>query len=239
MQGRLSLYQHELISDEVNEVISHQPHWIVRRGNMIFLLILFFLLSLTWFIKYPDVVNASARLVAINPPKLITARSEGRLLKLFVANEQSVTRDQHLGYIESTAKYEQVIELQVWINKTIQSTRGDNYDVLVSDPLPNLTDLGELQSGYQSFENELLETKQILGGGYYQKKKNALAKDLQYLTDLKNNTIQQKELLEQDHQLQQKEYKAYESLAKDKVIAPLELNQYKSKLIAKDHGIIK
>jgi HlyD family secretion protein len=125
MQGRLSLYQHELISDEVNEVISHQPHWIVRRGNMIFLLILFFLLSLTWFIKYPDVVNASARLVAINPPKLITARSEGRLLKLFVANEQSVTKDQHLGYIESTAKYEQVIELQVWINKTIQSTRGE------------------------------------------------------------------------------------------------------------------
>ena len=97
------LYQHELVSDEVSEVIRHRPHWIVSSGNMILLLIILCLLSLAWFIQYPDIVNASARLVAINPPKLIVARTNGRLLKLFVANEQMVTKDQHLGYIESTA----------------------------------------------------------------------------------------------------------------------------------------
>lgn len=44
-------------------------------------------------------------------------------------------------------------------------------------------------------------------------------------------------MLESDRQLQQNEYSAYETLAKDKVIAPLELNQYKSKLIAKDQSL--
>lgn len=37
--------------------------------------------------------------------------------------------------------------------------------------------------------------------------------------------------------MQDTEYKAYQSLAKDKVIAPLELNQYKSKLIAKEQSL--
>ena len=64
-----------------------------------------------------------------------------------------------------------------------------------------------------------------------------MEKDVQYLTSLKTNTKDQKQLLEQDQQLQQKEYNAYEILAKDKVIAPLELNQYKSKLIAKNQSL--
>jgi len=237
MPNQLSLHQHELVSDEIHEVIGYKPHWIVRRGNFIFFLIILFLLSLTWFIKYPDIVNTSARLVAINPPKLITAKVEGRILKLFVVNEQTVVKDQHLGYIESAANYEQVMKLQNWINRTMNVTGENNYDVLISDPLPDLSDLGELQVNCQAFENEFSETKQILSGGYYQKKRNALQKDVQFLSILKTNTTQQKQLLEQDQQLQQKEYSAYETLAKDKVIASLELNQYKSKLITKDQSL--
>jgi multidrug efflux pump subunit AcrA (membrane-fusion protein) len=237
MPTQLRLYNQELVSDEIHEVVSYRPHWIVRKGNVFFLLIILFLLSLTWFIKYPDIVNASARLVAINPPKLITARAEGRLLKLFVANEQSVTKDQHLGYIESTANYEQVMKLKNWINQIIIATEKNKYDILISEPMPQLADLGELQVNYQSFENEFAETKQILNGGYYVKKRNALQKDVQFLITLKNNSSQQKELLERDKQLQQKEYDAYETLARDKVVAPLELNQYKSKLLAKDQGL--
>lgn len=237
MTQDINIYQHEWVSDEIHEVISYRPHWIARKGNVFFFFIILFLVLSTWFIKYPDLVNASARLVAIHPPKLITARAEGRLLKVFVSDEQIVTKFQHLGYIESTANYEQVIKLQDWINKTMVAVRENNYDFMLSNQLPDLSELGELQVTYQTFENELLETRQILNGGYYQKKSNALKKDVQYLTNLKNNIVQQKELLKQDHQLQQKEYDAYESLAKDKVIAPLELNQYKSKLIAKDQSL--
>ena len=98
----LPQYQNEILSDEVQEVISYRPHWIVRGGNGFFLLIIFLLISLTWFIKYPDIINGSAKLVALNPPKLIGSKVEGKLVKLFVRNEQDVIRDQHLGCMEST-----------------------------------------------------------------------------------------------------------------------------------------
>ena len=229
--------QKELISEEVKEIISYRPHWIVSRGNALFFIVVLFLLSLTWIVKYPDIVNASARLVAINPPKSMIAKAEGKLVKLFVANEQEVHKNQHLGYIESTSSYEQVMQLQDWISSTIQATQNNNYDGLVSSPLPDLTDLGELQANYQLFQNELAQTRHILQGGYYQKKKNALQKDVQYLAELKTISHEQKDLLTQDQQLQEKEYDAYEKLAKEKVIAPLELNQYKSKLISKDQSV--
>lgn len=228
---------HQLISDEVQEIISYRPHWFIRRGNMIFLIVLLFLLSLTWFIQYPDIVNGSARLVALNPPKLISSKAEGKLVKLFVSNEEQVQKNQHLAYIESTTDYNEVMNLKSWVEQTIAATQNSSYEILNSNPLPSFTDLGELQSGYQIFQNEWLLTKQTLASGYYQKKKNALGKDLQYLSALKSDVYVQKELLEKDQQLQQTEFEAYEKLAKEKVIAPLELNQYKSKLISKEQSL--
>jgi HlyD family secretion protein len=233
----LPQYRNELVSDEIQEVISYRPHWIIRKGNILFLFIILFLLALTWFIRYPDIINGSARLVALNPPKLITSKVEGKLLKLFVVTDQLVQKGQHLGFMESTANYYEVIRLQGWVDTIIRSTENNNYDILIRYPLPELPDLGELQTNYQSFQNELAETKQTLTSGYYEKKKLSLEKDLNYLGELKNNTLQQKQLVQQDQQMQNTEYKAYESLAKDKVIAPLELNQYKSKLIAKQQSL--
>ena len=233
----LPQYRNELLSDEVQEVISYRPHWIVRKGNSFFFIIIFSLLALTWVIKYPDVINGSAKLVALNPPKLINSKVQGKLVKLFVTNEQGVQKDQPLGYMESTALYDEVMQLRQWIEQTINKIKDNNYETIIINPLPLLIKLGDLQSGYQQFQNELILTKETLSNGYFRKKKNSLEKDLQYLSNLKNNTYEQKKLLEQDKELQNAEYKAYEQLAKEKVIAPLELNQYKSKMITKDQGL--
>ena len=230
-------YSEELISDEVQEVISYRPHWIIRKGNAFFLLILLLLLSLTWFIKYPDIVKGSARLVALNAPRLVSSKTEGKLMKLFVLNEQEVKEGRHLGYIESTAAYDEVMKLKEWIDTTINATKTNEYEILNNNPLPLFTDLGELQSGYQLFQNEFLQTRQTLASGYYQKKKNALEKDLQYLSTLKNNTYQQQKISTEEQKLLENEYTAYEKLAAEKVIAPLELNQYKSKLFAKEQSL--
>ncbi len=221
----------------VQDVISYRPHWIVRKGNTIFFLVVLLLLALTVIIKYPDIINSSARLMTLNPPKLVIAKVEGKLEKLFVANEQEVDKGMHLACIESTADYKEVMRLQNWVDQTITITQGNEYDYLLSNRFPSLTGLGELQTQYQQFQNQLEITKQTLARGYYQQKKRTLQKDLQYLATLKKNTAQQKQLQEQDQRLQQKEYEAYESLAKDKVIAPLELNQYKSKLITKEQNL--
>jgi len=47
----------QILSSEVDALLSYRPHWIVRKGNFFFLLILVLLLVLAWFVKYPDVVR--------------------------------------------------------------------------------------------------------------------------------------------------------------------------------------
>jgi hypothetical protein len=49
------------LSNEMHELISYRPYWIIRKGNAIFVLILFSLLALAWFIKYPDIVSGSVK----------------------------------------------------------------------------------------------------------------------------------------------------------------------------------
>lgn len=227
-----------LISEEVQDIISYRPHWIVRKGNTVFLLIVLLLLALTWVIQYPDKIEAPSRLVALNPPKLIAARTEGKIIGLFVINDQAVKKGQHLAHLESTGYYEEILQLQQWINEALPLIQqNDLYWLSKKKPFPKLARLGELQGAYQQFQNELEITRQTFGNGYYQRKKNALQKDLDYLALLKNNTTQQKELVEQNKVLDQAELEAYEKLAAEKVIAPMELNRYKEKMLAKEQSL--
>lgn len=227
----------ELISEEVREIISYRPHWMVRKGNFVFFIVLIALLSLTWFISYPDKIDGSARLVSLNAPKMISSKVDGKLIQLFVTDGQHVKRGEHLAIMESVGSYDEITILKTWVDSTLAITRQKNYTALVQNPLPSLFNLGEIQASYQIFQNQFVETKQLLASGYYQNRKAALQKDLQYLANLKVNTYSQKNLLEEDKDLQKKELEAYESLEKDKVIAPLELNQYKSKVIAKEQSV--
>ncbi|HYF29546.1 MAG TPA: HlyD family efflux transporter periplasmic adaptor subunit [Chitinophagaceae bacterium] len=237
MRGNaITTQQDELVSDEIKDIISHKPQWMIRKGNMIFLLVLLCLFGLTFLVRYPDVIPASTRLVAINPPKLIAAKVEGKIMKLFVANEQLVKKGEHLGYMESTAEFNAVVRLKAWIEQVIDSTQQGQYNILLQHDPKAFSHLGELQTSYQGFQDQLMQAKEVLAGGYYRRKASFLQKDLTYLSSLKKNIQQQQEIQEQDKQLQETELRAYEQLAKDKVIAPLELNQHKSRLLAKEQG---
>jgi HlyD family secretion protein len=191
----------------------------------------------TWFINYPDVINGSIKLVAINSPKLLVAKTEGKLQELLVDNEQEVKQGQPLAFLQSIGNHRQVLLLQENMNSIQSYIVKDSLEILLIKPLPSFDHLGELQSSYQDFQNNLKETLQLLSEGYYQKKKQALQKDLSYLSALQSNTQKQHELIKQDFDLQQMEYQANESLARDKVIAQLELNQNKSKLLSKEQSL--
>lgn len=226
-----------LVSEEVNDIISHKPHWLIRNGNLVFLAILSSMAAISFAVQYPDIIEGSLRIVALNAPKTMETRTEGRLEKLLVANNTQVTQGQYLAYLQSTASHEQVIELMKWINRAESEMGKGNVETILSSPLPSLSELGELQSTYQEFQTQLKETSQIFAGGYYEKKKVAIQGDLNYLAKLKNNLLKQQDLMENDFALMKKEHDINEQLAKEKIIAPLELDQEKSKLINKQQGL--
>ncbi len=231
-------YQNEQpVSGDMSAIIGYRPRWIVREGNTVFLFILLLVVFSSWLIRYPETVKGSAHLLAVNAPKLLTAPASGRLEKMLVRNEEKVSAGQYLAFLQSTGRHEQVILLKEWIDTTLEQLPVQGLEILQKHPLVGCTELGELQAAYQSFQTTFLETGQLLSTGYYRRKKAALEKDLQYLLRLKASAGRQKQSIEQDRHLEEEEYKAYESLAKDKVIAPLELGQYKSRLLGKQQSV--
>lgn len=226
-----------LLSDEMNEIISYQPHWFIRRGNVIFLVILLAMLGISWFIKYPDTINTSLRLTSVNAPKMLESRTNGKLEKILIKNGELVVSGQHLAYIESTGNYKEIMKLYNWTCKTSATVSNRDTSITHVDPLPALTTLGAVQQQYQDFALIMKETKETLSGGYYQRKISNVQQDLNYLSSMRSDAAKQQDLVSKDQEIQQKEFEAYEKLAAEKVIAPVELNQYKSKLLAKDQSL--
>jgi multidrug efflux pump subunit AcrA (membrane-fusion protein) len=222
-----------LYSDDIQDIISHKPVFFVRYGMGIFFLIIAGLLTSTFFIHYPDIIKASARINGVNAPKLLLSKINGKLARLPVANETMVSKGTVIAIFESTADPEQLLTLKTWIDKTEPSVIMSDLTMLQTHPLPMLTHLGEVQPAYLNFQNTLMQTLQVLENGFFQKKIASLHKDIAYLHQTESSIAKQKELLEQDYMLQKNEYEMNERLAREGVIAPIDFNREKAKLLAK------
>lgn len=229
--------ENSVYTEEIQEIVNYRPNWIVRKGIGMLFILLLAAFAITWFIKYPDIVIGSVRLVTFDAPKQVVAKYQGRLEKLLVKNEQLVTKGQPLAYLQSTADHEQATNLQSWINELILLPEEVRIQKITSVPTPSFISLGELQPAYQQFQDRLIETKEVLANGYFDHKNELLKKELEHLLSLQTNSQTQLTLIQQDYDLQKHELDAKESLLKDKVIAPLEFNQEKSKLIAKERSL--
>ncbi len=227
----------ELVSDEMNDIISYRPHWIIRWGITLMALVISSLLLVSWFIQYPDVVTSQLYLVAVNAPKKVVARTDGKLEKLFVSNGTVVKKNQILAFLQSTGNHPEVLDIRDWVTQTERGIQNDHLEYLEQSPLPGWSSLGELQPVYVEFELVYQETLQVLEHGFYPQKMQTLNQDLTYLADQDKILGKQKELLQQDYELQKTDFTAHEKLVNGKAMAPLELGQDQSKLIAKASSI--
>ena len=97
-------------SNEIDDIISKRPPFFVRWGIPIFLALLLLLITATWFIKYPEIIQGSAVLTGDNAPKEIVPKQSGRLTALFVKNNQQVKQGDIIGWLESNAATQAVIK---------------------------------------------------------------------------------------------------------------------------------
>jgi HlyD family secretion protein len=223
----------ELRSERVQEIVSDKPGFLIRWGNLLFLVILILLLTATWLIKYPDIISATAKLTSVNAPKPVVSLMGGKLIKLNISENQLVTKGQILGYNESTANHDEVLQLSSTLD-TIQlllvRNKTDHLKEYFND---TYNSLGELQTSYQVFSQSFLTFYNYLADGFYLKKRKILLSDKNNLTRLYVNLEEQRQLQEQDFKLIQKTFEANESLKKDKVISDFDYRIEQSKLINK------
>lgn len=140
---------YNLRSEEVQDILTAVPNWTVRSGSTLLCVLIVLFLFMSWFIKYPDIIEAQAVLTTLNPPQKEYAKNSGKLQHLLVKNEEFVFPNSDLAVLENTAVYKDVQFLKRIID-TITITKN-NFQFPV-DKIPLLF-LGEIDVAYAQFEN--------------------------------------------------------------------------------------
>lgn len=224
-------------SEQMVELISKRPEFIERWALLLFLFVLIVLGGVTWFIHYPDIIKAKATIIGTNAPKEIVAKMNGKLNKLFVHNGEYIKGGNTIGYIESSAGYDQVFQLKNLLEQALSDIKENNTQKIYDKFTTTFEQLGELQSGYQTFFYSYQQFLNYLQGGFYLKKKQVLIGDMTYLQNNINIIKQQKEILLKDLALTEETYKAQQSLTKEKIVSKQEDRENFSRLLNKQLSI--
>jgi len=233
--SKYSKHDAEIHSEDLQEIIAKPPSWLIRRGISLVLLSIMLLISFTFFIRYPEIVNSTLKFNTSSSPKIMVSKITGNLTKILVLEGDWVDKNQEIAFMESIADHKQVLD----ILESLKKLRTDGSSSIDLDKIlsPTLLELGELQNSYQDFFLAYINYKAINEGGIYEKRKKIINDELA-------NVNQQNELIEETYDLQKKElelaeqeYKRYKVLADKKIISPLEIQQKEAALLIKRQSL--
>lgn len=145
----------DLRSEDVQEILTQVPHWMIRWGNVLFLLLIIMLLMISWFVKYPDIITSQAIITTEEPPQKEYAKTTGKLDTILINDNDMVSNNQPLAIIENTANYKDVFKLKTLIDTIKVNNKSFNYPI---DKLPILF-LGDIEAQYALFENSYIQYK--------------------------------------------------------------------------------
>lgn len=144
-----------LRSEDVREILTRVPHWMIRYGNTVFLGLILMILLLSWFIKYPDIIASEALITTSVPPQKEYAKTFGRISRLLVENNQEVTARTPLAILENTADYQDVFFLKSILDTIRADSKSFEFPM---DSLPILF-LGGLETDFALFQNNYYQYK--------------------------------------------------------------------------------
>lgn len=220
-------------SSEVEEILTKVPHWMVRWGNSLLLIIVMLLFALSWLIKYPDTIEGNAIITSKTPPQKIYSPNKGKLETLFVQDQQKVKKNQILALIENSADSDDVNLLKKKLEE-ISFSKG-----ILEFPIEKLSflKLGEISPDYMGFEKAYLEYVMNETFSPFENKLISTQRTMTSLNQQLINLQNQKKLIHSSLNLAEKNYARNEHLFNKGVISEQELENQKLALIQKKRDV--
>jgi multidrug resistance efflux pump len=220
-------------SEDVNEILGDTPNWILRWGISIIFILITVGVSLTYFIKYPDVLTADITLTTLNPPATIVSKSTGKLTNLFVKDKQKVKNGEVIAIIENTANHNDVFTLLLKLNLFEEQYKLS--DSIISIQLNDSLNTGEITPYYLQFLKALKDIGLYLNINPNKKQIALLKKDLENYNSLLNKYTQQQKINNEQLKLSEMDFNRDKKLFEEKAISSREFeNQKKNYLNAQN-----
>lgn len=196
-----SLEEVELRSEDFQYVFIKTPRWILRWGIYLILLIVILFIIGSVLFKYPDTISAPFTLTGTTPPARIKAKKSGLLTKLYVSDNQIVSKGDYLAIIENSAKEENMKYIKKFLVNFLSKDT-----IYIELPMKDM-ELGEVQTSYLSFYQTLYNYKQFRKNHYHERKINILKDRISFNTDYYNGLLKQQSVRKKQLYLKEKQYK--------------------------------
>ena len=212
----MAIREIKLRSDEVQDIMTYVPGWIVRWGITVVCMTVGMLIAVAWLIKYPDMISARVTIVSATPPIDIIARASGKL-DLQVGDQTAVTTGTLLAEIENPARIEDVFALK---------QKLDNFKQFFTNPAAATVEfdrtamLGEMQQTYGDFYQNLTSYRQILS---HSAGEGVTPVGAQRYGDQVSKIVHQRDLLIKEVELAKKKYESSRQLFEKGLISEVEL----------------
>lgn len=222
----------ELRSQEVQDIITQMPGWLLRWGITLIFVLFVGLLAVSWFIRYPDVIKASV-VVTTNPaPINLVSRSTGKILLLKRQNE-NIGKDEVLAVLQTNANYLDILELE----KVLSGIDANAFYKNLYSELKQPLQAGELQSFLNSAIRSLQELTAFQQNDLHVKQIAHLQKQITSYKNLNQNLHKQLGLMQQETVLSHEQFKTDSLLLSQKVIAQLDFNKSKGSYLIQQRSL--
>jgi HlyD family secretion protein len=211
----------ELRSDEVQEILTKIPHWLIRWGSMIIVGVLIILILISYFVKYPDIISGNIILTTPTPPEKIIAKTTGKIEAILVNDKDFVVSKTPLAILENSANFKDVFLLK----SVIDTISLDKYEFPFSKFINS--EFGDIETSFAIFQKEYTSNQLNKKLQPFEVETNAQNFEGSQLKERLQILISQKSINELELELQKKDLQRYEKLFEKGIIATQEIDKQK------------
>ncbi len=226
--------QIELRSEGVQEILGIIPHWIIRWGMFLIFLVILLILFGSWVFEYPHVIKSRILVTTENPPSTAIARTDGRIMQLFVVDNDEVEDGEVLALIENPASYPDVVLLKSKIDSFRHWAWNDSVSFFIEFP-DNLT-LGGIQPYYATFQKNLNDIRNFLALNYHQQKIESMQDEIERYRAYSWTLKKQSSILASERALSQNQFSRDSTLYQQGVIPTADYEKSRSALLQKQRA---
>ncbi len=213
----------ELRSEEIQDVLSKTPSWMIRWGTILIFIIIVILFFVSYIIRYPDVVRTDIVITTNIPPEKLVSKSSGRIEAILIKDKAIVEKNTTLAVIENSANYKDVFLLKKIVDEyNINDTKKEFPFALMKN-----TQLGEIESAFALFQKDYEVEKLNENLHPFDVENKAQISEKTQIKERLEILLQQKVINESELQLQKNEIARFEILFNKDIISAQEMETKK------------
>jgi HlyD family secretion protein len=220
----------ETRTEELQELISQVPGWLVRWGITLVFIVLVTLLGLSWLVRYPMRVSGELSLTTPSPPVRLVVPGGGVVQRLMVADQERVRSGQWLAVLRNPAEPAHVSELGRRLDALASALSAGAVD----DPwfTPDLR-LGDVQEPYLAFLQSVSDYRSARAPGYYEAKVQALQQQIAQHESLAAALLRQQTILREEVALAERNRDRNREMLRGQLVTAVEAEQAEAAYLQK------